>query len=407
MPVTFQQKTLSNGLTIVAEVDSQAATAAAGFFVKTGARDEATPLMGVSHFLEHMMFKGTSDISAEQLNQKFDEIGARNNAFTSNDMTCFYAHLLPEAFDSGLDLLGSMMRPALRETDFTTEKGVIIEEIAMYEDNPFWLLYEASLEKHFAAHPLSHRVLGTRETITNMQRDQMLAYFTNCYSADNTTVALAGNLDFANTCDRIEALCESWQRTSVSRDNNEPPLVGGEFTLRSPKVSRGYLLALCKGPSLSDERRYAAGLLAQILGTPDNSRMHWALIEPGLAEEAQAQADPQDGFGQFYVYASGDPESIDEIWDITQRQMTQLRETLTQADLDRLLPKSVTAATLAGERPHDRMHRLGRLFTSTREYIPLEEELARLSRITLDHLRDCLTAFPLQAVTVGKLLPPA
>jgi predicted Zn-dependent peptidase len=405
MPVTLQQKTLSNGLTIVAEIDSSAATAAAGFFVKTGARDEATPLMGVSHFLEHMMFKGTADISAEQLNQKFDEIGARNNAFTSNDMTCFYAHLLPEAFGSGLDLLGRMMRPALRESDFATEKGVIIEEIAMYEDNPFWLLYEASLEKHFASHPLSHRVLGTRESITNMKRDEMLAYFTSRYSADNTTVALAGNLDFAKACEQIEALCEGWQRTRVTRDNSEPKLAGGEFTLRNAKVNRGYVLALCRGPSLSDERRYAAGLISQILGAPDNSRMHWALIEPGLAEEAQSQADPQDGFGQFYVYASGDPDAIDEIWEITQRQMHELKASLTQADLDRLLPKAVTGATIAGERPHDRMHRLGRLFTSTREYIPLEEELAKLSRVTLDDLRECLTAFPLEAVTVGKLLP--
>src|SRR5882724_3919279 len=130
--ISFQQHRLPNGLTIIAEVDPAAHSAAAGFFVKTGARDEATPVMGVSHFLEHMMFKGTEDLTAEELNRRFDEIGARNNAFTSNEMTCFHAHVLPEYLGQGLDLLGRMMRPALKPTDFDTEKGVILEEIAMY-----------------------------------------------------------------------------------------------------------------------------------------------------------------------------------------------------------------------------------------------------------------------------------
>src|SRR3954469_14987770 len=127
MPLTFRQHTARNGLRIIAEVDPAAHSAAAGFYVKTGARDESTPVMGVSHFLEHMMFKGTADITAEELNRRFDEIGARNNAFTSNEMTCFYAHLLPEYFHQGVDLLARMMRPALKPADFTTEKGVILE----------------------------------------------------------------------------------------------------------------------------------------------------------------------------------------------------------------------------------------------------------------------------------------
>lgn len=405
MPVTFQQKTLGNGLRIIAEVDRGAHTAAAGFFVKTGARDEATKVMGVSHFLEHMMFKGTEDISAQELNRQFDGMGARSNAYTAHDMTCFYAHLLPEALTPGLDLLARMMRPALRDTDFNTEKGVIIEEIAMYEDNPFWLLYEAVLEKHFGTHPLSHKVLGTRESITNLKREEMLGYFTNRYSADNTVVALAGDLDFDKCCDDIAKLCGSWKATRVSRDNSEPVLAGGEFTLRSPKVSRGYALGLCRGPAIADDRKYAASLIAQVLGNPDNSRLHWALLETGIAEEAQSAADPQDGFGQFYVYASGDPDNLTEIWDVAHTQMRELDRTLTQGDLDILLPKAVTAATIAGERPHDRMHRLGRLFTSIGEYHTLEHELDRLSRVTLDDLHSCLRDFPLEPVTVGKLVP--
>ena len=407
MAYTFHQATLANGLTIVAEVDPLAHSAAAGFFVKTGARDEATPVMGVSHFLEHMMFKGTGDITAEELNQRFDAMGAKNNAYTSNEITCFYAHLLPELAGEGLDLLSRMMRPALRQSDFDTEKGVILEEIAMYDDNPFFILYEAVLEKHFGAHTLSHRVLGTNQSITNLTRDQMQSYFDNRYSADNTVVALAGKVDFQSAVAQIDALCGSWRKTSASRNNASPKLAGEEFTMRSEKVNRGYLLAMCPAPAFDDDRRYAAGLVSQVLGMPDNSLLHWALIEPGLAEDAQAVYDGNDGSGQCFVFAACDPERIDEVWKVTQQAMQSVRDSLKQEDLDRLLAKTVTGATISGERPHDRMHRLGRVFTYLRKYWPLEEELDRLSRVSLADMRAYCDAFPLKPVTVGRLLPKA
>ncbi|MBS0196287.1 MAG: insulinase family protein [Planctomycetes bacterium] len=405
MPYQFRQATLPNGLTIIAEIEPSAHSAAAGFFVKSGARDESTEVMGVSHFLEHMMFKGTADMTAAELNQRFDEIGARNNAFTSNEITCFYAHVLPDAIRPCVDLLGRMMRPALNQSDFDTEKGVILEEIAMYKDNPFWVLYEACTEKHFGSHPLSHRVLGTNETITALQRDQMLAYFQSRYSADNTVVALAGRLDFEACVDQIAGLCGSWQSTRVGRDNRKPPTPGGHLDLTDPKITRGYVLAMCDAPPIADTRRYAAALLGQIFGAPDNSRLHWSLLETGLAEEAQASFDPHDGYGDFFVYASGEPERVGEIWETIQKELDGLRDSLTQGDIDRLLNKFVTGTTIGAERPHDRMHRLGRLWAYLGEYTPLEEELDRISRVTLKDLREVHEAFGFQPVTTGRLLP--
>ncbi len=401
----FQRHTLDNGLTILADVDAAAQTTAAGFFVRTGARDEATPLMGVSHFLEHMMFKGTNDIDAHELNRRFDALGARSNAYTSNEMTCFYTHLLPEALPEGLDLLSRMMRPALRQADFDTEKGVILEEIAMYQDNPFWRLYEATIEKHFAAHPMGHRVLGTPDTITAMQRDAMQGYFDTRYSADNTIVALAGKLDFDRCVEDVERLCGAWQRTRAGRDSTAPAVGGGTLELRSDKVNRGYVLALMKAPAFEDDRRYAAALLAQVLGLPDNSRLHWSLVEPGIAEEAQASYDPHDGSGEFFVYASCEPSRIEEVWSIVDGQLKGLASSLTQDDIDRLLPKIVTGTTLGAERPHDRMHRLGRLYTYLHRYWSLEEELEKVSRVTLKDLRDLCEAFPMKPTTVGRMLP--
>jgi predicted Zn-dependent peptidase len=405
MATTFQTRTLSNGLTIVCEADPDAQTSAAGFFVKTGARDEATIDMGVSHFLEHMMFKGTQEVGAEELNRRFDAMGARSNAYTSNELTCFYTQVLPEHLGDGLDLLCRMMRPALRDKDFDTEKGVILEEIAMYEDNPFWLVYESAIERHFGGHPLAHRVLGTKQSITDLRRDRMRDYFETRYSADNTVVALAGRVDFAQECARIESLCGAWTRTGAARDSRDPMLQGGEIDSRHEKVHRGYALALFRAPSWSDERRYASSLLAQILGAPDNSRLHWSLVEPGIAEEAQASYDPHDGFGDYMVFVSGEPDRLDEIWERAWNELRGLASSLTQDDIDRLLPKYVTGTTLGGERPGDRMHRLGRMFTYLGEHVPLEEDLARLSRVTLKELREACVAFPFEPVTLAKLRP--
>lgn len=405
MPIAFRHHRLSNGLTLVAEVDPQAHSSAVGFYVKTGARDEATKVMGVSHFLEHMMFKGTTDLSAEDLNQAFDRIGARNNAFTSNEVTCFYAHSLPEHTPATLDLIARMMRPALRQADFDTEKGVILEEIAMYKDQPFWVLYESCVEKHFGTHPLSHRVLGTTESIKALARDEMQTYFDARYSADNTVVSMAGRVDFDRAVEQVEALCASWATTRPRRDNTPPPILGGTLDLKEAKVSRAYLLGLCEAPPQNDDRRYAAGLLAQLLGSSDNSLLHWALVEPGIAEDAQSSYSPHDGFGEYFVFASGDPERADEIWSIAQAQMNGILDKVSDLDLERLRNKMATAVTLGAERPQDRMHRLGQMWTARGEYRPLDEDLARINSVTMDDIRAVHDAFPLVPKTFGRLLP--
>lgn len=405
MPVTFHERLAPNGLRIIGEVDPAAHSAAIGFFVKTGARDESGPLMGVSHFLEHMMFKGTEDISADELNRRFDAMGARNNAYTSGEMTCFYAHVLPERVPEAAELLSRMMRPALRPEDFDREKNVILEEIAMYKDEPFWVLYERTLEEHYGKHPLGHRVLGTNETISALKRDQMKSYFDNRYSSDNTTVSLAGRLDFNATADAVTHWCRSWNSTGVRRDNTAPAVRPSSFTIRDAKLTRAYMIGVAPAPAVADDRRYAAVLLSQVLGGADNSRLHWALLETGLAEEAQAGFEPHDGTGSYYVFSSGDPDRADEIWSVIHKEIQNLADSVTESDLERLRNKLATGATIGGERPADRMQRLGRHWLYLGRYATLEEELERINAVSLADLRAVAAAYPLTPVTVGRLLP--
>lgn len=405
MAVTFHHAELPNGLTIIAEADPDAHSAAAGFFVRTGARDEPDEIMGVSHFLEHMMFKGTDGLTADDINRAFDEIGARNNAYTSSELTAFHAHVLPEHLPRAVELLAMLLRPALREEDFTTEKGVILEEIAMYKDNPFWVLYEEAVDRHYRPHPLSHRVLGTRETITGLEREAMRAYFESRYSADNTVLALAGRVDFSAMHDLAGRLCGGWARTGAGRDASTPRTGGGEFTLRDAKVTRGYIIGIAEGPPIDDDRRYAASLAAQILGAADNSRLHWALVETGLAEQAEASYDAHEGVGECFVFAACDPDRCDEVWGIITREIDNLRDSITDDDLMRLRSKMATGVTLHGERPADRMHRIGRRWTHLRQHRTLEEELDRINRVTLSDVREVIDAYPLAPTTVGRLLP--
>jgi predicted Zn-dependent peptidase len=405
MASDFKHATLGNGLTIIAEADPHAHTASVGFFVRTGARDEKGEVMGVSHFLEHMMFKGTARRSADDVNREFDGMGARANAYTGQEMTAFFASVLPEQLGKATDLLADMMRPALREADFDTEKGVILEEIAMYKDEPFWVLYERLMEAHFRDHPLSHRVLGTTETITALKVGQMRDYFNHRYSADTTTVALAGRVDFDAAVKQIDSLCGSWPRTGAVRDERKPSYGLGTIDLKDERLSRAYRMLIAEAPASDDPRRYAAAVLGEVLGGQDNSRLHWALIEPGIAEEASVSYDPRDGVGDYRVMVVAEPAAIDEAWGIAEREIKGLAASLTARDVDLVRAKIATGVTVAGEKPEGRMHRIGRLWTLNREYTTLAQELERVNAVTVDDVRSLLSELPLTRATVGTLRP--
>ncbi len=427
MAVKFEEATLANGLKVIAEVDPHAHSAAVGYFVKTGARDEDTRVMGVSHFLEHMMFKGTPTRSTDDINQAFDRLGAKNNAYTSAEMTCFHATVLPEYLlgTGGVnEVLADMMRPALRQEDFDTEKKVILEEIAMYQDNPFWVLYERTMELHCGAsapkeafvgptsesdirgmHPLGHRVLGTSQSITDLTSAQMRQYFEARYSPDNTVVSLAGKVNFDQTVREIERFCGHWKRTGARREQAAPKAHDARIEIRDKKVNRGYCLMLTPAPSAQDERRYPASLLAQVLGGSDNSRLHWALIETGLAEDAECAYDPRDGCGDFLVYVSADPERLDEVWGVVSKEIDALGESITEEDLEKIRCKMATGVTLAGERPGGRMQRLGRQWTSLGRYSTLEEELEKINRVRASDVKELLRTYAFSPRTVGRLLP--
>lgn len=403
--IQFHETRLDNGLTIVAETNDQAHTAAVGFFVRTGSRDEQKPLMGVSHFLEHMMFKGTAERTADDVNRQFDDIGANYNAYTSQENTVYYAQVLPEYLGNAVDLFGDMLRPALRTEDFDMEKNVILEEIGMYDDRPYWRLNDALLEAYFGNHPLGYRVLGTADSIKALTADQMRGYFDQRYSPDNITVAAAGQLDFDALVADVTKRAATWKPTDAARTFGETAVKEQRLALTDAKLTRHYVAAMWAGPDAQDDRRYAAAILADLLGDTDGSRLYWALIDPGLCDEADMSHHPQDRLGNYVAYAACDPKRAEQVEQVLLETLDDCVGDIDASEVERAKNKLATAATLSGERPGGRMRGLGSQWTYLGQYIPLADEIERMMAVTVDDVAALLEDFPFTPRVIATLGP--
>jgi predicted Zn-dependent peptidase len=406
MSLKFEQHRLSNGLTILAETNPHAHTFSAGLFVKTGAVDEPVDINGVSHFLEHMMFKGSAKLDWQAMNRIFDDMGARYNAFTTQEMTAYYATVLPEFTTPVMEHLGELLRPALRQEDFDTEKKVILEEIAMYEDEPSHRLYELLMARHFEAHPLGRSVLGPADTIRNMSRDQMKAYFDSRYGPANMVLSVAGKLDFAEVVRLAEKLYGHWTGPDVDRHHVKSAHAARDISISDPKLNRTYVMAMTPGPSSQDPMRFAARVLGDVLGDAEGSRLYWDLVDPAIAEEADFGFYPHDGTGSFYVSLVTSPHNTDKAISIAQKVLKDATKTGIKADeIERARNKLVSGLTLSGEQPSGRMRSLGFQWMYMKEYRSLEQDIASLMSVDAKQMGELMSRYPFEPMTLVRLGP--
>lgn len=245
--MTFEHAQLGNGLTVIGERNPAAASVAAGFFVMAGSRDETPEVSGVSHFLEHMLFKGNETHSAEDFNRIFDELGARYNAFTNTERTVYYGAVLPEKLPELLDLLGQLMRPSLRSEDFDLEKNVILEEIAMYEDRPHFNVFDLSTAEFWNGHPLGNSVLGSRDSIAALDRDSMHKYMLERYSASNQVLAVTGNFDWGEVLSKARQIADHWPTYETNRLRPDASLKSGRGGRVDPSLKRTHIAYYAPG----------------------------------------------------------------------------------------------------------------------------------------------------------------
>ena len=391
----FHRITLDHGLQVVGEVNPAAQSFAAGWFVRAGARDEVAEVSGVSHFLEHMAFKGTPRRSAEDINRQFDELGARNNAYTSEDHTVYYAAVLPERREAILDLLTDMLRPSLRQEDFDVEKNVILEEIAMYADRPSFLVFDEGQERYYRGHPAGNSILGSTESIAGLTRDRMAAYFEERYAPDNLTLVLTGAFDFDAVVRQVAEATAAWIPRGAAREH--PPLVirSGREERQAASLARTHVALFAPGFSAQDDRRYVAALLASSLGDGGNGRLYWELVDRGIADSASLSHDSADGVGAFVGYLATAPDRFETVMETAHDVLEDAQENgIDAAEWRRTQRRVATSLTLSAETPFGRLMPLGRDVLYRDEARSLQEIVDAVMTASLDEAHVMLADRP-------------
>ncbi|MCY3017949.1 MAG: pitrilysin family protein [Planctomycetota bacterium] len=403
MPRRFSVQQFANGLTVVMEFMPQTVSTAVGFMVRTGARDEPAKLDGVSHFLEHMMFKGTAKRGWLEINRDFDQMGARYNAFTGWEETCYYAWVLNEEVPQALELLSDMLSPALPENEFATEKKVILEEIARHLDMPEQVAFDEAMKITFAGHRLSSNVLGTPHTVGRMTREQMREYFNRRYVPANTTLFACGNINEQALLAQIEELWGARGGPHVNGNADAPSYHAGRRIVFRRNVARQHLVVMWPAVPVSNLRSIAAMLLGNILGDDNNSRLFWALKHTGLSEEAGGGYWGFSDAGLMAVYASCDPQNAGKVVAILRAEPARLKRGIRKEELQRAKNRARTSLVFLAETPFNRFRQLMQQWTMRRELLTAEEMLARINAVTLDGLHDLLGDYPLdtEGTTVG------
>jgi len=402
----FRQKTLSNGLVLIGEINPAAMSAAVGFFVRTGARDETAEINGVSHFLEHMLFKGTDRLSAMEVNEAFDSRGAQFNAFTSEENTVFYAAVLPEYLEQITELWSELMRPALRDDDFNIEKNVIKEEIAMYQDAPSFDVIDRCRALHFGTHPCGYSVLGTVESIDALSAEQMREYFARRYAPNNMVVACTGNFHWDRFCGAVEAAAGSWPTQTAERTLTHYEGTKRKEQAAKPNLKRQHICMMHTGVSAQDPRRFAASLLGVIVGDDHGSRFYWELVDKALAEAASLHFGAMDGTGLFYSYICCGAENTPRVMGIVDDIFADLaRDGITAEELTMARNKVLSALVIKNELPMGRLVDLGFNWMYLGKYRPIEEDVEAIKSVRIEEVNSLVRELDLGSFTQYSLTP--
>jgi predicted Zn-dependent peptidase len=351
---------LDCGITVVTERMPDVRSVTTGFWVGTGSRDEQGAVAGASHFLEHLLFKGTEDRSARSIAEAVDAIGGDMNAFTTKEYTAFYVRALADSLDLSLDILSDIMwAPAFRPDELEAERQVILEEILMHGDEPADLVHETFTEALYPSHPLGREVLGDEATITAMSRDQVAGFHGHHYRPGNIVVAAAGVVDHDEVAEGIERRFAG-QAGGARPDRGDPTEAPRPLTVVRRPTEQAHVVVGVRALDRDDDDRYALAILNHILGGGMSSRLVQEIRETrGLAYSVYSYRASYQGTGALAIYAGTAPGRAREVVG------------LIHVELDRLLADGITERELELAKGHLR----GSLALS------LEDSGARMSRL--------------------------
>jgi len=379
----YECTTLPNGLRVITEHMPTLRSVAVGCWVDTGSRDEDETEAGSSHFLEHLLFKGSEAWPARRISETFDGIGARHNAFTSKEYTCFWTRMRDEDLPVGIEILAEMLqRPAFRDDEFASERNVVLEEINMNEDDPTDVAHEQFISAAWEGHPLAPPVLGTRESITGMARDTVAAYWARTYSPHSTVVSIAGNLP-EGLVDLVESRFGSWEGVSAVR-RSVTPRVAARAKVHTKDTEQAHIVFGSPSIVRDDERRFALTLVDHVLGGGMSSRLFHEIRETrGLAYSVQSFRLPFLDAGAAAVYVGTTPSQVGDVLEIVRDEFAKvIDQGITDDELERAKGHVKGALALGLEDANSRMSRLGRTEIVGMEHISVDETVERISSVT-------------------------
>ncbi|GGP48463.1 M16 family metallopeptidase [Saccharothrix coeruleofusca] len=419
--VTVRRSVLPSGLRVITERIPGVRSASVGLWVQVGSRDERADVAGAAHYLEHLLFKGTARRSAAVIAEEIDAVGGELNAFTAKEHTCYYAHVLDEDLPLAVDLVCDVVFEALCEPrDFETERGVVLEEIAMRDDDPEDLLHDAFLDALMGDHPLGRPVLGTEKSIGDMSRDALYGFYRRRYTLPRMVLAVAGNIDH-NHVMRLarKQIGDRLARTGTPvapRAGRARIASSRKLVLHSDDTEQAHLMLGVKALDRHDERRFALNVLNAALGGGMSSRLFQEVRERrGLAYQVYSSVGSYADTGTWSVYAGCQPDRLGDVAGVIRDVLSVVAaEGLSDAEVARGKGQLRGGLVLGLEDTSSRMSRIGKGELNYGDYLSVEQTLERIEAVTADDVAALaaeLLRRPVAAAVVGPYahaddLPP-
>jgi predicted Zn-dependent peptidase len=394
---------------VVTEAMPHVRSVTVGYWIGVGSRDERGPAAGASHFLEHLLFKGTQRRTARHLAEEIDAVGGDMNAFTSKEYTCFYAHCLDRDLPLAVDLLGDMVTSALiRGEDVDGERDVVLEEIRMHLDTPDDLVHSIFTQAYFSDHPLGREVLGSEQTILAMTREQVHGYYRGHYVPANLVVAVAGNVSHEQAVELVAEALEPLVQATALPLERVPPAESPQarVVVRGRPTEQAHLVLGGQGLPRGSAQRYASGVLNQAFGGGMASRLFQEVREErGLAYSVYSYQGMHIDAGTFAVYAGTSPHRLTEVLDVVRAELDQVRsEGLTDAEIQRARGHLAGSLVLSLEDTGSRMTRLGAALVTGSPLLSLDDTIAAVEAVTPEDVRaiaELLLGGPFTLAVVG------
>ena len=313
----YKKHVLENGLTIIGEEIPYVKSISLGVWINAGSRIEDEEISGVSHFIEHMLFKGTRNRTSKQIASEIDNLGGQINAFTSKECTCYYVKLLDSHIDIGIDVLSDMiLNSKFNEDDLDKERSVIIEELKMYEDSPEDLAYDLLTENIYKNDPLGMNIIGTEESLKRLNREKLLDYFNKYYVPNNSVIAISGNFNFDEIINKIEEKFKVWKKRDVNVDIKKAEFKSCFLTKNKDIEQVNLAMSLEAVPLENDKEVYALAVINTVFGGSISSRLFQKIREEkGLVYSIYSSQSLYRKCGELGIFASMSNEHLKEVYE--------------------------------------------------------------------------------------------